>query len=425
MAFDFAIGMQGSQLDAISANLYQHLYPKLFSGSQQQEYAGVKYTVSWDIRTPARFDLANTADAQAALATHLSAHDPAGESHSPELIELAAASVAAFTFTYQTVDIKLTSPGVPEAALQLQLTAQAKMLVNGDGSQSIDVYALSTPTQPDPVQDWLVQNVVLPRILASAQTIFGGVSIPPLQMPGVQLTAPVTFVQDGALIAIANLTASGPPPVPAPGSVPWPSDAFFVLLGNNALQQATAYNIANSSNSRSDSGKHGSHWAGDSWSYSLAIVDPHVRIDGTNLDFTANIAGSISASVYIVYLPIGVGFTAFAKPNPSATLALQVSGSSLVVKTKHVNPFVLLVVPSGSVSERITAAMLEPIAAAVVASFSPFISQFLGGIDFTSFAIPSYRIAVGTTTVTASPNGVAVSNVAGMLALTGEMSITT
>jgi hypothetical protein len=425
VSFDIAIGMQRSQLDAISASLYKQVYPNLFTGSQQQEHAGVQYTVAWDIKTPATFDLSNTAQSQAALARHLAAQQSAGAPHPPELLALAAANTAAFAFTYQTVAIKLTAPGVPEADLALTLTAQAHMLVGGDGSQSIDVYDVSAPPQQDPVQNWLVQNVVLPKILAAAKTLFGDVSIPPLQMPGLQLSQPVPFVQNDALLAIANLAAAGPPPVPAPGSFPWPSAPFFTLLGNNALQAATAYNLAGSAASRSDSGKHGSRWAGEEWSYSLSIVNPHVTIDGTGLDFTASITGSVAASVYIVYIPIGVGFTAYAKPNPSAKLSLEVNGASIVVKTREVSTFTLLVVPSGSVPERITGAMLEVIVAAVVASGSPFVSQFLNGIMFTSFSVPSYTVAVGATTVRATPTGMAVSNVSGMLALTGNLAITT
>jgi hypothetical protein len=402
MAFDLAVGLHRSELDAISETVFK-VAPAQFKGSREEEYQGIKYTVTWNITTPAKFDLSAPAAATAALAGHLAALDKEGE-HPRDLLHLAAASTAAFSFTYEKVTIALSAPGVETQEIDLTITAQAKILANPDGSQSLDVYGISAPLPSNPVQAYLIQEMVLPRIQASAQQIFGNVVIPALQIAGLQLSAPVPFVQDEALIAIANLATAGPPQAPEPGTFTWPASSFFVLLGNNAMQAATAKAIG--AKSWSGKGSSGSHAGGYDWHYELEVDEPRVSINGTGLNFNASITGRVGATVYVVWIPLGVGFEARAAPQPSGTLALEVRGSEIVVKTGHMNAFTLLVVPSGSVPEQIGAWIIEGIVAAVVA-----------------FAIPTYEIPVGGTKIVATPTGLSLANVAGMLALEGKLSI--
>jgi hypothetical protein len=425
--FDVAIGMSQSELDAISQSLYTQVYPQLFTGSKQVDYSGATFTVSWDIKAPATFDLSSPDAAQDTLRAHLSGlTGPDGATPSQDQVELAASSAAAFSFTYPTVALKFTAPDVPETDLTLALTANARIDATLQGTQTMDVYSLTAPTQPDPVQNYLLQNVVIPQVLASTQQIFGGVTIPAIQLPGLTLGPPVPFVQSSTLIAVANVAGGGTPPVPDPGSFAWPGSQFFTLLSGNAFQTLTANYIASSNSSMSDSGSNGSHWAGDDWSYSLGIGNPRTAIQGDGtVELYADVVGSVSASVYFLYIPIGVGFTAQAEPGLLASLGLEVNGSSLVVKTRSVAPFELAVTPSGSVPEKITGAMLWPIIQAVVGTFVPFVSNFLGGIQFASFSIPVYSVTVSGLTLTVTPTGLTVGNVGGMLALTGGVSIST
>lgn len=425
--FDVAIGMTQAELDAVSQSLYTQVYPQLFTGSKQVDYSGATFTVSWDITAPATFDLLNPPAAQDALRAHLAGlTGPEGGQPSPDQVEAATSSAAAFSFTYPTAALKFTAPNVPEADLTLALTANARIDVTLDGGQMMDVYSLTAPQQADPVENYLLQNVVIPQVLASTQQIFGGVTIPAIQLPGLALGPPVPFVQSSTLIAVANLAGEATPAVPAPGSFAWPSSQFFTLLSGNAFQTLTAGYVASSRNAMSDSGSNGSHWAGDEWSYSLGIGNPRTAIQGDgSVAMSADVEGSVAASVYFLYIPLGVGFGAEAEPGLNASLGLEVDGSSLVVKTRSVAPFELVVYPTGSIPEKITAAMLEPIIQAVVATFSPFVSSFLGGIQFASFSIPTYSVTVSGITLTVTPTGLTVSNVGGMLALTGGVSIST
>lgn len=428
-SFDFAIGLTGNGLDAVSSSLYQQV-PQLFTGTQQASISGIEYTVDWNVESPATFDLSDPAGAQTALRAHMeTAEPPAGvaatstPAPSAALLDLAAANAAAFAFTYPSVGLALSAPGVSPANLTIALTATAHIAVSGT-QQTMVIDGMTTPQQSDPVQNWAVQNIVLPQMLASSQQIFGGVTIPATTLPGLALGSPVPFVQNNALIAVANLATEPQPDVPAAGAVDWPGSDFFTLISQNAFQALTANYIATSQSGMSDSGSNGNHWGGDDWSYSLGIGSPRVTLNAdASITLGAAVQGSVAASIYVLYVPIGVGFTAYTEPALSAQLSVGVEGSSLVVKTGSVAPFVLVVAPSGSVPEEIAGWMLEPIVSAVVAAFSPFVSSFLGGIQFASFDIPSYPVSVSGVTITMAPTNLTVSTVDGMLALVGGIEI--
>ncbi len=422
--FDMAIGMTQAELDAISSALYVQLYPQMFTGRELVQHAGFEFTVSWDVRVSAVFDLSDPQAARAGLAAHLAGlTGPEGEQPLAEHVAAASESAAAFSFTYPNVLLTFSTANVRSIEVTIELRAEAVVKVSG-ANQAIDVYALSASHLSDPVDDWLLQNVIVPRMLTATQQIFGGVTIPAIELPGVALEPPVPFVQDGILIAIATLAGAGAPTIPPPGSFAWPGSAFFTLLSSAAFQALTAHYIAESRSSLSGSGRSGSHWAGAEWKYDLSIAHPGttVQSDGT-IALTAAVEGGASASVYFLYIPIGVGFGAKAAPGLSADLGLSVEGQRLVVTTRSVAPFEIVVYPSGSVPERITAAMLEVIVESIVAAFSPFVSEFLGGIRFASFDIPTYRVTVAGHTLEVTPTNLSTSAVAGMLALAGEVTI--
>jgi hypothetical protein len=388
--FDIAIGMSQAELDAASESIYTQLYPQYFKGSTQVDRLDVGLTVTWDIKAPGSFELSDG---------------------------------AAFSFTFPAAELSFGVDPFPPYQATLSLTANVCIDASSASGQTLDIVSLAAPPLPDPVDNWLLQNVLLRPVLAALQQIFSGATIPALQLPGVALGPPVAFLQSGALIAIAQL-GSGTPTVPS--AFPWPDDEFFTLLSGDAFQALTSNYIAGSQSGRSDSGSNGDQWAGDDWSYSLGVDDPSTTLqsDGS-LTLSASVDGSVSANVYIVYVPIGVGLTAYAEPGLSAGLEVAVDGGELVVSTASVAPFEIAVVPSGSIPDKITGAMLEPIAEAVAASFSPFISAFLGGIRFASCAIPAYSVAADSTTVTVTPTELSVGSVGGMLALTGDVSIST
>jgi hypothetical protein len=419
MSFDLAVGLHRSQLDQISADLYQLTHDELFTGSKEVEILGTKYTVAWDIKTPATFDLSQPAVARTAFLGHL-AGLPGADEHAHELLEGLAAASATFSFTYQTVAITLTTEG-HEAKLELTLTAHARLVADSDGSQSIEVFQLTAPPVPDKVENLLIQEFIVPEIKKAANVVFGAVKIPPLAFPGIPLSAPVPFVQNEALIAIANLAGSGVPPAPEPGTFPWPQSPFFLLLGNRPMQAATAAAIAKGG--YSGSGSSGDSWFGASWRASISIVNPQVSIDGAGLELHAEIAGNVAADINVFHVPIGVGFKAYAQPNPRVLLSLEPKPGKIVVRTREASVFTLLVVPSGSVPEIITAAMLEPIVAAVGLAAGPTISGFLKGLEFGSMEVPAYKINIGATNLTATPTGLTVANAAGMLALEGTLAI--
>lgn len=387
--FDVAVGMSQGQLDAVSAALFQQV-PSLFTGTQQTEVAGIPVTATWTIEKPAMFDLSSS-------------------------------SSSGFAFTYPAVEVVLTTEGVAESTVvTTQLTASAKVVASG-ATLALEVTGVSAPPQRDGTTDHMVRDVVLPAVQRSADEIFGAVTIPPIELPGVKLTAPVPVIQSGALIAVANLAERGPPAVPQ--SFAWPVEPFFVLL-SGATMQALANSGARPLELRRST-RTGEDWFGEKVSIDMTTEPVQLTIEGAQLSFRTQLSGGVRATVRAFHLEIPMGIDVYAEPRLSGTLSLVPQGNQLVVSSSHVDNFKIFVKPAGSVPERITGAMVAAITDLVLAIAQPGVEGYLHALEFPSYSIPVYHVQVSGVTVTATPVDLIVSGLQGMLAVTGQVQIGT
>jgi hypothetical protein len=423
MAFDLAIGVSANELNTASQTFYTELYPSLFTGEQNNTYKGIAYTVNWDVKNAPVFNLSASADS----AVRVAALQRRAQSYKKEesltaVKNLSALAGAAPSFQVNFPLVNVTLGGGITVTLPLPLTADCTIAISGN-TLSFEVNQVTTPPITDPVQNYLVQNIVVPQILAIAQSLLGGITIPPLSVSGINLSVPSVGIVNNCIIAAANLQASGTPP-PPDGSIPWPTSPFFALLGQNIVQQGMINAMASATNRFSDSGSGGDSWAGYNWSYGLYLTNPSTSIQGTAINVNFNLSGSVSGGVEVVWVPLSLSFNANTDPDPDVTLGVSVNGNTVTLVTDGMNVFTIVVTPGSSVPDWVLGWLISAIIDAVVSSVTPLITQFLKGISVAGFNIPTYSATVSGKTITLTPNNLQATNVAGYLTMVGQISIT-
>jgi hypothetical protein len=391
MSFDVAVGMSGAELNTAAAAVYHALYPKVFTGSQKFDYQNIRYTVGIDVKAPPQLDLSTATD-------------------------------QAFTLSLPTAALSMSNGA--STTLELELDARCQV-VSEAGKLSFvprDVTATLKQPNPSPVTKYFVDNYVVPAVKDMLTKLFSGITIPPIQVENIPLSAPSVGVVNGYVIATVNLAASGPPP-PPDRSFPWPNAPFFALLGPNLIQQLAVIAASSATNRFSDSGSGGDHWAGYNWSYSLSLTNPHASIQGAGVRLSFTLQGGVSAGVEVVYIPISLGFDAHAAPDPGASAVLSIQGNQLVLVVTSVAAFTIYVIP-GTVPTWIVGWTITAIINAVTLSLTPVITTFLRNIRLDSYQIPTYSVSVEGTTLTLTPANLTTTTAGGLIALTGNAVIT-
>jgi hypothetical protein len=433
MSFDIAVGMSGDQLNAALAAVYDEVYPDLFTGSYQVEYAGLMFTVGIDVKEPPKFDLRPIAPAPA-LARELTARieaepgaeaepqgGPAGE-RGPGKDEIIAAVAEAYpSFTVVLPASALTFSNGVTSTLTLTLTAYC-YLENGPGPISFVPYSVTAPEQLDPVNNYFVQDIVLPHIKTMLTQVLAGVTIPPIEVANVPLSPPSIGIADDYVIAAANLASSGTPP-PPDGSFPWPSTPFFALLGPNLIQQLGVLAASSATNNFSDSGGGGDYWGGYDWEYGLSLTDPSPTIQDNDVEFAFTLRGTVSAGVHVAILSIDLGFNAYAEPDPRANISLSIDADQLVLVAQSVAPFTIFVTPN-TVPTWVFGWLITAIVNCVTVSLTPLITEFLKNIRLDSYAIPTYSVSVAGKNLRLTPVNLSVGNAGGMIGVAGNVTIT-
>lgn len=433
MSFDIAVGMSGDQLNVTSAAVYQAVYPALFTGTYQAEYGGLKFTVGVDVQAAPHFDLGASQPAHAvarALTERIEAMPEAktgpeggeageGRASREEIIAAIAETYPSFEILLPTVALTFSN-GVT-SHLTLSLTAYC-YLENGPTTISFVPYQVTAPQQQDPVNNYLVQHVVVPNIKAMLTQVLSGVTIPPIVVADIPLTSPSVGIAGNYVIAAANMASSGTPP-PPDGSFPWPQTPFFALLGPNLIQQLSVIAASSATNRFSDSGSGGDFWGGYHWDYGLSLTSPSATIQGNGVTFAFTLRGTVSAGVHVTVLSIDLGFDAFAAPNPSADAAFFVDGDQLVLVARSVAPFTIFVIPN-SVPTWVLGWLITAIINGVTLTLTPLITRFLRDIRLDSYAVPTYSVSLAGKHLTLTPTNLTVSNAGGMIALIGDATVT-
>jgi hypothetical protein len=425
MSFDVAIGINQAQLNSASQAVYSALYPNVFKGSASGQFAGETYTVDYDVKAAPAFDLSVPTDREALMAWgrgQLAAggHDLAAFE---PLLPTLAANVPGFAVNFAQVDLNLVpSSGGSAIPLVLGLTALCHVEVSGS-TVSFAPYQVTAQATGNPETQALVQALVVPQIMAMAQSLLSGLTIPPLSVAGVSLSPPSIGIVNGSVIAAAAVNAATPPP--PDGSTAWPSTPFFALLSANAIQALAVQEMSSISNHYSDSGSGGGCVAGYDWSYGLSLANPQIGVQGDgSVAMGFSLAGSVSGSVHVGPLSIGLDFNANGEPDPSLTATIQQVGSAIDIVTQSVNPFTIVVTPGGSVPDWVLGWIISAIIDAVVSSVTPLITTFLNGINIASIQIPTYSFSVDGTALSFTPQNLQIGDWAGNLSITGSLAVT-
>jgi hypothetical protein len=304
--------------------------------------------------------------------------------------------------------------------LTIALTARCQVLSQA-GKVSFVPQDVTAAPLSDPVTNYLVQHVVLPAVKNMLTQLLSGVSIPPIQVANIPLSAPAVGVTNGYVIATVSL-ASGPAPSPPDGSFPWPGTPFFALLGPALIQQLAVEATQSATNRFSAGGSGGSGWAGYSWSYGLSLTNPRSSIQGSGAQLQFTLSGGVSAGFTLMWVPISLAFNAYAAPDPTANASITIAGNQLVMTATSVNPFTIYVLP-GSVPTWIFGWLVTAVINAVVLSLTPLVTTFLKNIQLDSYQVPTYSVTVDGTTLTLTPVNLTISSAGGMIALTGNAAI--
>lgn len=72
--FDVAVGLDEAAMSQAMAAVYRELYPRVFTGSQRVEKAGLEFVVSWDVKAPPTVVLGPPPEGRHLLARHLRTH---------------------------------------------------------------------------------------------------------------------------------------------------------------------------------------------------------------------------------------------------------------------------------------------------------------------------------------------------------------
>lgn len=427
MSWDVCVGLSEEALDAAASSVYTSLYPRVFRNSDQIEWRGGTVRVDWDVKAAPRFDLTSSTDAVPMIEESLrerAVAESGGERLADVRLEVVAALAASapnFRLRFANVIVTLTAETSPPP-FTLDLTAWCHIETR---QMTLVLVAdkVTAAEQADPLTDWVVQKLLVPRITTMAREICAGIVIPPIQTP-VPLSPPAAAVVGRRLVAVANLAWRGTPQPPS-SAEGLPSSKFFATLGRGAMQAFAELTLRAVQQTFNGGDSGGDWWAGWRWNFAVGIGQPSVTLDKTDVVITFSLNGSAWAGVTLLGIETGIGYVAQAGPNPSVRLATSIAGGTLRAVTSDVPPFAVLVIPTGPISILIPREILTLIASGIVSLASLLITQTLRGIEIVSYELPTYTLGLQGVSLRARPKlPLAIKPAADALALEGELEIT-
>lgn len=420
MPFDVAVGVSQQQLDQCSAELFVKI-PDLFQGSgTAPQFPGI--SMNWAATVAPTFNLSPSRSTVEALHQQAAAafpNDDLQKQIPPAFFAQAIGQNPAFDVMFPNLQITLTQSGGEKTVLNLDVTLSCLLSVSGN---NLTLAATSATFKPlsDPMQQFFASKVVMPQLLVAANKGLAGLSIPPPDMPGIQLSPIAATVAGGAIIAVTNLISKGPAQIP--DGYPWPNTNFFAMLSQDAMQAVTTAALGQVKN-YSGGGSVGTDAGGAEYHYSINVINPTISLQGTDLIVNFGIDGNVSAKVKVLWIPIGVNYDVLGGPSPQATCQLVPAGSnSMNIVARSLNAFTFLLKPSGNPWEWILSAITWPITEAIVAVVTPIVSTSLHNINFTSYNLPAYQVNINNTHLQFMPEATNVTSTGNnMMTITGSL----
>lgn len=431
--YDVCASLSESALNCAAATIYTRLHDqkKVFVGSGTVTKDGLTINVGFDMTKAPVFNLsppppkslveavcaagAREVESRAPLTVDLEGQDPRA------LAEAVAESAVSFTLQFSNIDFSFKDP---VSGAQTTLTSPVTLycsVTTANGRTKFEVIKAKAPPQPTVGGQFILQNFILPTVEEKAKDLFVGLSIPPINLPGVTLTQPVVAIANKRVYVAALVAGRGPPSLPS-GGAPGPNADFFVTLDQPALQASAAHAVARSPLINTGASK-GSSAFNAHYNVNFRLKNPQVGLAGAELDIGFDLIGDVSAGVHVFFVPIGLGYAVHSLPKPTAHCALVPGGSEIIIVEQSLQPFTLSVVPSGGIPSKVLSWMLEFIVQGVVATLTPFVTGFLKGIRFTSLMVPTFGETIDGVSISFTPKGLSVSAIPGGIALAGNLDV--
>ncbi|QLE70464.1 hypothetical protein FGW37_01535 [Streptomyces rectiverticillatus] len=428
MNCDLMVGADVGVVNATSKEVYGQLYPQYFTGSQPFDLEGVSFTVSWDVKEAPVFDLTPPSFAEETLRAHLTAERAVGQATGSELTEHVAAlrdSLDGSTFRVRLnqVHIKIDSGDGNLAEEDVAVTVDVQATTSGTGLFSLNPLR-ATADAPSKVDKIFLDKVVLPNVLDQSRKVLSGITLPAPQIPGLSLSTPVPVIQPQRAVAALNLAEHGTPQPPFPDS--WPQKPFFALLGRDAVERiaqvATAY-LEGKPFHAGDS----KDFAGSSAYYKADVSMHNVRCevvwdDVPTVRVRTAVSGSGSAGINWIW---GGSTDAFfdlsLEPDPTVTLSLAMSGTTLKATAVDVSSFDLKLVPTrGDIVSLIVSWVVD----ALSSTFGGIVRSALRGVKFPVGDFPAIPVDVDPVHLDVTPTDLTLARFGDALALQGDVTVT-
>ncbi|MFI9202906.1 hypothetical protein [Streptomyces sp. NPDC053048] len=426
MSYDLAVGVDVSTVNRAAEEVYSQLYPRYFTGSQPYDAGGTQVTVTWNVKTAPVFDLTPVTHSEEELRAHF-AQGGAGRFTEDEVAEYATAlrnSLDGSTFQVVLRQVHVT------------VDTGGGDLVEGDVTVTVDVQATTSPSglltlnplkavasDTSKVQKIILDNVVLPAVLDRSRQILSGIKLPKPDIPLLDLSVPVPVIQPQRAVAAMNLVEHGVPQPPFPET--WPTSPFFALLGKDTVQRivqaATAY-LEGKTFPAGDSKDFG---VGTGYyKATVAVHDVQCEVVDTDVPTVrvhAAVAGSGSAGINWVWGgSTDVFYDLRLEPDPTITLTLSMSGTTLKARTDSVSSFDLKIYPHGD----IVSVIASWVANALSSTLGRLVADELHGIEFTLGSLPAIPVDVDPVHLDVTPSDLTLGRFGDALSLQGDVSIT-
>ncbi|WP_144440676.1 hypothetical protein [Streptomyces roseifaciens] len=428
MNCDLMVGVNADVVNSTSKEVYGQLYPQYFTGSQPFDVEGVTFTVSWDVKEAPVFDLTPQAHSEAELRDRLTSGWAAGQVTEAELAEHVAALRASldgstFQVRLNLVHVKVDSGDGNPVEEDIAVTVQVQATTSDKGLFSLNPLG-ATADAPSRVDKIFLDKVVLPNVLEESRKVLSGITLPTPQIPGLSLSAPVPVLRPQRAVAALNLAEHGTPKPPFPDD--WPQSPFFALLGRDAVERIAQVATSYLEGKTFPAGDH-KDFAGSSAYYKADISIHNVRCevvwdDVPTVRVHMAVSGSGSAGINWFW---GGSTDAFydlhLEPDPTVTLTLAMSGTTLKATATEVSSFDLKLVPTrGDIVSMIFSWVVD----ALSSTFGGIVGSALRGVEFPVGAFPAIPIDVEPVHLDATPADLTLSRFGDALALQGDVTVT-
>lgn len=257
--YDLVGGTDDAGLNQVAQAIYNGCYPSIFTGSQRIDMLGIK-TVGYNIATAPVFRLQPSALLEQAMLELAAETLGATDAHGAEM----AAAEARSSFVVSIERIELIVEGDTPVKTAASLEIAARVRVNLDRSLTLELQHGKLDIAGHPPIEGPLNKYFVPWLLEQLnQHVLGPITIPAIDLLGIEFTTPLLATQHPHLIAATSKvpdTAELPPPSP------WPRGKVFVGADEEVLNSVVAAALADVKPS-------------GEWSYGIDIFicDLHLR----------------------------------------------------------------------------------------------------------------------------------------------------